>query len=242
MYNLIQGICYVSALLFVMFYGKKYGVSKFKSLIMMICGMICYLFLLKFLAWAEGGFKSFGAENAIRAYVFLPLLIWGLSKLGKIDTLVAFDLIGMGTLLGYGIGHYACIFAGCCHGFEYYEGTFMYKIAYALTGTNMLPLQFLEATSGMVIFAILLIVAAKMKYKTNGRLFCLWFWIFGASRFLWEFLRDNPKVIKFAPLKQADGYFGISSLAIWSLLMVAAGVVVYLNIRRIEKVKEKESE
>lgn len=238
MYALINGISYIAALLFVMLYGKKYGVSKFKSVLMMICGMICYLFLLKFLAWAEGGFKSFGAENAIRAYVFLPLLIWGLSKLGKIDTLVAYDLIGMGTLLGYGVGHYACIFAGCCHGFRYYEGTFMYKIAFALTGTNMLPLQFFEATSAMLIFAILLIVAAKMKYKTNGRLFCLWFWLYGVTRFMWEFLRDNKKVVVFAPLEQADGNIGISSLAIWSLLMVAAGVVVYLNIWKTEKEKE----
>jgi len=164
-------------------------------------------------------------------------LIYGLAKLGKIKPQVAYDLIGMGTLLGYGVGHYACIFAGCCHGFQYHEGTFMYKIAFALTGTNMLPLQFLESTSAMLIFVILLVVAAKMKYKTNGRLFCLWYWLYGLTRFAWEFLRDNKKVIVFAPLKQADGDFGISSLAIWSLLMVAAGVAVYWNIKKEEQTK-----
>lgn len=234
MYDLVQGISYISALVFVMLYGKHYGVSKFKSVIMMICGMICYLFLLKFLAWAENGFRSFGAENAIRAYVFLPLLIYGLAKLGGIETFVAYDLIGLGCLLGYGVGHYACIFAGCCHGFAYHDGTIMYKIAYTLTKTNMLPLQFMEATSAMLIFGLLCYVAAKMNYQTNGRVLCLWYLLFGTTRFLWEFLRDNEKVIKFAPLKQADGYFGISSLAIWSALMVGAGFVVYSNIRKWE--------
>ena len=241
MYALINGISYVAALLFVMFYGKKYGVSKFKSSLTMICGMICFLFLLKFLAWAEGGFKSFGAENAIRAYVFLPLLIYGLSKLFKTELFATFDLLATGLSIGYGVGHYACIFAGCCHGFQYYEGTTMYKIAYALTGTNMLPLQFLEATSAMLIFAILLVFAKKMKYQTNGRLFCLWYVLFGSTRFMWEFLRDNKKVIVFTPLEQADGYFGLSSLAIWALLMVAAGVIVYWNIRIAERKKASAS-
>ena len=235
MYDIIQGLAIVIYLVFFTWYGKKFNISKVKSFILGICGMIIYLMLVKFLAWAETGFKYFGSENGIRVYVCLPPLIYLLAKAARVKPTALLDMEAAACVLMYGVSHFACVFAGCCHGFAYYEGTPMYELAYALTGTNMLPMQIFEAVTGLVVFAVVYIVGEKKHYETNGRLLCLWYLLFGTARFFWEFLRDNEKIIKFAPLKQAEGYFGISSLAIWSALMVCAGFVVYANIRRQEK-------
>ena len=235
MYDLIQGLAIVIYLLFFTWYGKNFKISKIKSLILGICGMIVYLILVKFLAWAETGFRYFGAENGIRVYVCLPIFIYGLAKIANVKPLKLFDMQAAACVLMYGISHFACIFAGCCQGFKYYEGTIMYYIAHALTGTNMLPIQFGESVAALLVFALVFWVGIKKNYQTNGRLFCLWYIVFGTQRFFWEFLRDNTKVIIFAPMKQADGYIGISNLAIWSALMAIAGVVMLVFIQNLEK-------
>ena len=235
MYDLIQGFATVIYLVFFTLYGRHFKISKIKSFILGLCSMIIYLLLVKFLAWAETGFQSFGSENAIRVYIFIPIFIYLLAKIAKVEPLKLFDMQAAACVLMYGVGHFACVFAGCCHGFAYYEGTTMYNIAYALTGTNMLPMQMFETITGLAIFALVYIVGHIKRYETNGRLFCLWFVTFGTARFFWEFLRDNPKIIIFAPLKQADGYFGLSSLALWAAAMAVGGVLVYFVIRRLEK-------
>ena len=239
MYDLIQGIAIVVYLVFFTLYGKHFNISKIKSLILGICGMIIYLILVKFLAWAETGFKYFGSENGIRVYVFIPIFIYLLAKIAKVKPLQLFDMQAAACVLMYGVSHFACVFAGCCHGFAYYEGTAMYKIAYALTGTNMLPMQIFEAVTGLLVFALVYMVGRKTNYQSNGRMFCLWYVTFGTARFFWEFLRDNEKVIKFAPLKQADGYFGLSTLALWAAGMAVAGIVFYSIIRKLERENTK---
>ena len=237
MYDLIQGLAIIIYLLFFTFYGKHYNISKIKSFILGIIGMIIYLFLVKFLAWAETGFQYFGSENGIRVYVFLPIFIYGLAKLSRVKPLDLFDLQAGPCVLMYGVSHMACIFAGCCQGFQYYESTPLYNLAYRLTGTNMLPIQLWESLSALVVFAIVYIVGKIKHHRTNGRLFCLWYILFGAERFLWEFLRDNQKVIIFKEMEQTNGYLGISNLAIWSALMFITGVIIYIYIRKLEKSK-----
>ena len=239
MYDLIPGLAIVLDLVFFTLYGRHFGISKVKSFVLGVCSMIIYLLLVKFLAWAETGFQYFGSENGIRVYVFIPIFIYLLAKIAKVEPLKLFDMQAPACVLMYGVSHFACVFAGCCHGFAYYEGTTMYKIAYALTGTNMLPLQIFESITGLAVFALIYIIGYRKQFATNGRLFCIWFVTFGTARFFWEFLRDNQKVVIFAPLKQADGYFGLSTLAIWAAAMAIAGVAFYFIIRKYEqKIKQ----
>ena len=207
-----------------------------------VAGMIIYLVLVKFLAWAETGFKSFGAENGIRVYVLLPIFMYGLAKISKVDPLKLFDMEAAACVLMYGVSHLACIFAGCCQGFQYYEGTKMYNIAYALTGTNMLPVQLGESICALLVFALVFAIGHIKKYETHGYLLCIWYIVFGAERFLWEFLRDNYKVIKIAEMQQADGYIGISNLAIWSALMFLVGIILLIVFRNIEKKNKAKTE
>lgn len=235
MYKYIQLISYVLFLVVFTLQGKNFNVSRVKAIILGLCSMVINWILLKSLAWIENGFDAFGAENIIRVYVFLPVLFYLLAKVANVKPTKFLDMHAIVGPLVYGVGHLACIFAGCCHGFKYYEGTVMYNIAHTLTGGNMLPLQLFESVSALVVFELVYIVGRIKNYKTNGRLFCLWYIVFGTQRFFWEFLRDNTKVIIFAPMKQADGYIGISNLAIWSALMAIAGVVMLVFIRNLEK-------
>lgn len=241
-YDIIQALSTVLYLVFFTLYGKNFKISKIKAFLMGVASMIIYLVLVKFLAWAETGFQSFGAENAIRVYVLIPIFIYGVAKIAKVDPVKLFDLEAGACVLMYGVGHLACIFAGCCHGFQYYEGTTMYNIANTLTGTNMLPVQLGESISALLVFALVVIVGHVKKYDTNGYLLCIWYITFGTGRFFWEFLRDNQKVIKIAEMKQADGYIGISNLAIWAALMVLAGIVLLFVFRNIKKKKMAKSE
>lgn len=242
MYGLIQGLAVVAYLVFFTWYGKKFNISRVKSFLLGIAGMIIYLILVKFLAWAETGFKEFGPENGIRVYVLLPIFMYALAKFSKVDPVKLFDMEAAACVLMYGLSHIACVFQGCCQGFQYYEGTPMYNLAMKLTGTNMLPVQLGESIAALLVFALVYAVGHIKKYETHGYLLCIWYIVFGTERFFWEFLRDNLKVIKFAPLQQADGYFGISNLAIWSALMVLAGVVLLFVFRRLEKKQKAEKQ
>lgn len=234
-YELIQALATVIYMVFFTWYGKNFKISKTKSFLLGVAGMIIYLILVKFLAWAETGFKEFGAENGIRVYVLLPIFMYGLAKFAKVDPVKLFDMEAAACVLMYGVSHFACIPQGCCQGFQYHEGTALYNLAMKLTGTNMLPIQLGESISALIVFAIVFIVGHKKKYDTHGYLLVIWYIIFGTERFFWEFLRDNQKIIKFVPLQQADGYLGISNLAIWSALMVLAGIILLFVFRNTEK-------
>jgi prolipoprotein diacylglyceryltransferase len=65
--------------------------------------------------------------------------------------------------------------------------------------------------------------------------------LFGGTRFLWEFLRDNNKIIKFARMNGAltaereVAYWGISNRAIWALISFLVGVVMFICLRRYHK-------
>ncbi len=220
---------------FLLWLGKKYDVSKLKCIIISMAGIVIYVTLTKFLGWAETGFQSFGAENAIRSYMFFPLLMYIVAMFTKVDKYKIFDMVAVVSVLMYGVVHFGCIFAGCCHGFHYKEGTELYNLAMKLTGTDMLPVQFVESVAGLLVFALLMIIAVKKKYDTRGYLLCTWMITFGAMRIVTEFFRDNNKVIKFAPLEQADGFFGISTLAIWATLMMVEGIILLLVFRKKEK-------
>ena len=238
MYGLVQGLAAVAYMIFFTWYGKKFNISRIKSFLLGAAGMVIYLILVKFLAWAETGFKEFGAENGIRVYVLLPIFMYALAKFAKVKPTKLFDMEAAACVLMYGLSHLACIFQGCCQGFQYYEGTPMYNLAMKLTGTNMLPVQLGESISALLVFALVYAVGHIKKYDTHGYLLCIWYIVFGTERFFWEFLRDNLKVFKIAPLTQTDGYIGISNLAIWSALMVLAGVILLFVFRHLEK-KEK---
>lgn len=235
MYALIQGLAMVAYIITFIFFGKGFGFSKIKSLLLgSIAASVSYLVII-LITWVDNGFTQFGAQNAVRGFVFFPFLIYFLAKASRTDYRKLCDFNGFPGILWYGLGHLACLTEGCCHGFAYYEGTTMYKIAYALTGTNMLPNQLVESIAALITAAVLLIIIIKKKYQTKGYTYFLMLIIYGTQRFFFEFFRDNKKVIVFSELKSAKGQFGISELAIWSLAMIVVGVVFLVCMKAKDK-------
>lgn len=235
MYALIQGLAMVAYIITFILFGKGFGFSRIKSLLLgLIAASVSYLVII-LITWVDNGFTGFGAQNAVRGFVFFPFLIYFLAKASHTDYRKLCDFNGFPGILWYGLGHLACLTEGCCHGFAYYEGTTMYKIAYALTGTNMLPNQLVESIAALITAAVLLIIIIKKKFQAKGYTYFLMLIIYGTQRFFFEFFRDNKKIIVFSELKSANGQFGISELAIWSLAMVVVGVIFLVCMKAKDK-------
>ena len=66
----------------------------------------------------------------------------------------------------------------------------------------------------------------KKNYRSDGLAYPLMLMLFGYSRFLLEFLRDNHKVV-----------FGVSTLALHALFMALVGTAAYVTIQ--EKLTKK---
>ena len=232
---------------FGIFWAKHYGIGKLKAFLLLAFSQVVAYPAVFLLTWIENGFKGFGAQNAVRFYVFSALVGLIECKIFKIDFRKCIDFQAVIPPLCYGLGHFACLAKMCCFGYHYIEGSLPYKIAHALTGTDQLPMQVLESVSALVVFVIVAIVAVKTRYKVTGKLLVLYQILFGLSRFFWEFLRDNKKMIIFAPMKNATGVeahgavWGISNLALWALAIALAGVILWIILKATEKGTEEKT-
>lgn len=223
-------------------YGKKYGFSKIKSFLLGIIAVAVDYSAILILTWIENGFRSFGAQNAVRVFVFNPLFIYIISKLMKVDYRKYCDYNAFPAMVWYGLGHFACLTTNCCCGFAYHEGTTMYQIANFLTGTNMLPQQIFESIGALTIAAVLYGIGIKYKFQTKGYMYYIMLILYGSQRFIAEFFRDNNKLIIFGEMTSADGYIGISNLALWALAMLVEGVILLVLTVRWDKKHSKENQ
>lgn len=249
LYSTIQVLSIIAWVVFNFVYGRRYGYSKSKSFFLAVMYVAFTWFFIFFLTWVCNGFKSFGQQNAVRAFSTLPLVAWIESKIFKIDFRDYLDCCAIGPALTYFVGHIACIFEGCCHGFEYEEGTAAYNIAMKLTGTNMLPQQAFEAFAALLVCLAVYFIAVKHNHHWGGRLLPITLIIYGVQRFFWEFLRDNDKLIIFKEMTGAvrhypEGspvaYWGISELALWSVEMIIEGIIFIIVFNHIDKKKAAE--
>ena len=245
MFNFLQITSWLASIAFCFYYGRKIGMSKLKSVLCTIFSIVFFHMFMLFQAWVESGFQNFGAQNLVRVFAFAPIIFILEAKIFKVSFRTMSDFHAIWPMLLHGISHYACFFVGCCNGYQYVEGSLPYKIAYALTGTNELPNQIFESTAALIVTLILFIIAKKKNFNTNGRLYYIMLVIFGAQRTLWEFLRNNQKVIVFGKMPNAvNGDFGISNLACYSILMVLVGIgflIAYHIIDKKKAAKEQET-
>ena len=232
-----QVLAMIISAVFIVFWAGHYGIGKGKALLITVFSQVVCFALVFVLTWVENGFKGFGAQNAIRAYPFMALLAPLEAKLFGVDFKRCFEFQTISSPLNYGLGHFACLARMCCFGFHYQEGTFGYTVAHALTGTDQLPMQIFESVSALIIFGIFVIYGYKTKFKVTGVSYAIMQMIFGCSRFFWEFLRDNDKLIVLAPMKgtvndiHQEGVWGISNLALWAAALFVAGIILLVFLK-----------
>lgn len=215
-YDLFMFVGFMALLFFYLWRGKVFGISVAKSLLLVFTVYpVAYAWM--FIAcWIENGFQGFGANNVVRAFVYFPLIAVPVSKMLKMDWKKACDLLAPAPCLAQGVSHWGCTFYGCCHGFEVDWGIYNPQ-----TGTYCFPNPPLEALTALIIVGILLYREKKRNYTIDGLAMPLMLMLFGTTRFLWEFCRDNEKI-----------WLGCSSLAFHALFMAVVGMSMYIIIRR----------
>lgn len=221
LYNVFFVAGFVAVFLYAMVNGKKYGIPKGKALLYIIIVYFVSLLWMFFQCWVENGFKGWGGNNIVRTFVWVPLAAWPAGKLLKVDWVRGCDFVAPCVPLVQGVAHWGCIFAGCCHGYACSWGIYN-----PLLNQNVFPCPPAEALTALIVVFIVCGYEKRQNYKPNGLAYPLMLMLFGYSRFLLEFLRDNRKVV-----------FGVSTLALHALFMALVGTAVYVTIKEREKTK-----
>ena len=203
--------CFISAVLV----GKKIGVSTRKAVgLVLIALPILYVWMFV-MFWAESGFQSFGGNNIVRVFVYLPLMGLFVAKMLKMRWQDSFHLLSVAPLAIHGVAHFGCILFGCCHGYPSTWGFYnLYK------DQVLFPIQPIEAIAAWVIVAIIMLRTKRNGNKADGLELPIMLVLFGFSRFFFEYLRDNYKL-----------WNGISDLAFHALFMGVVGVILYVVLR-----------
>lgn len=211
----------ISVLIAAIFYGKRLGIDTKTAILVVVIIYPLMDFWKRVLYWMESGFTNFGGENNVRIFVYVPLLGFLVAKLLRIEWKKMCDYLAPLVVLTQGVGHFGCVFSGCCGGYPANYG--LYNIT---TGLYHFPIQPIEAITALLITAYLLASARKRKYIPDGKQYMIMLVMFGFTRFIWEFFRDNQKLV-----------LGCSNLAFHALFMCIVGIVVLIVVRNSEKKK-----
>lgn len=193
--------------------GKHFGFEVSKSVLYVVGAVILGYLLLWITSWVFGGGKVNGL-NYVRIVTFMPVSIFILTRILKDPFGNVADFVAPLLALFHGVTHLGCIFPGCCHGYPAVWGLYSNEAA-----AVCFPSQPLEACSSIFI-GILLAVLVK-KGKCRGRLYAWYLTLFGGTRFVWEFFRDNEKI-----------WHGISELAFHALFAFILGILVLMFLKR----------
>jgi phosphatidylglycerol:prolipoprotein diacylglycerol transferase len=217
LYDIFFALGFVFVFLCVFYLGMKMKIKAWKTAIVVLTVYPAVVLWMFVLYWIETGF--FGGNNIVRVFVYVPLITYPVAKLLKIPFKEALSMVALGPVAVHGVSHLGCMFEGCCHGYIQQWGLYN-----RTTGCLHFPTQPIEAIIALLILAYLLIRAKKRKYVPDGLEYPIMLMVFGSTRFLCEFLRDNDKLI-----------WGISNLAFHALFMFVVGMIWIIVAKRKKK-------
>ena len=210
---------FLAVFLFNVWYGKKRGISPKKAIITtLIVYPITYIWIY-IQCWAENGFTNFGGNNIVRGFVYIPLFAWPVAKLFKYSWRQICDFIAPCVPLCQAVSHIGCIFVGCCYGYACGFGIYHPRF-----DGPAFPVQLFEAATAFAIFWWLVHRSRRNDFRVDGLSYPIMLMLFGSTRFLWEFARDNQKLI-----------WGLSTLALHAAFMAVVGCVLYIHLRRQQR-------
>lgn len=208
---------FITIFIFNTLYAKKYKLSASKGLLFTLSSYALIYLWAYVLAWAINGFE-WGHHNAIRVYIWFPLVLFLLGKLFHVRFRAACDYMAPSTCIVYGIARFGCVFPGCCYGVPAEWGLYS-----AAAGHNCFPVQFLEAVTSLAIGFIVLYLAFRKQYAADGKLYPTMLVMYGVNRFVWELFSASPRV-----------FLGITELGIWAFGTAAMGTA-WLILRAKKK-------
>ena len=213
-YNIFFALGFVAVIIYTLLNCKNYKISRGKGLLFSFCVYTVTVLWMFFLYWMESGFKNWGGNNIVRIFIWMPVFAWPFCKWMKINWVSACEFLAPCAAMVQGISHYGCIFRGCCQGYPFEHGIWNPAL-----NINTFPTQPIEACVAVAVVIYVLIRQKRLNYAPDGLTYPIMLMLFGYSRFLLEFLRDNDKVL-----------FGISNLGIHALIMGLVGTAVYVTV------------
>ncbi len=225
-YYLFYVIGFTAIIILDLLMAPKYNFKRSIAFVhIVLCCITDYLLMLLLYYIING---SFGGQNMVRLFVFIPLVnyLFGRILNMQIDKLMDFIAPLSPILLGF--AKIGCLLSGCCRSWIQVD----WGIYNHYTKTMLFPVQLFEAITAFLIALIVWLVARKNNYNAKGRTMPLMLFLFGITRFAWEFFRDNTKL-----------FLGISELAIWALASAIMGGVWFVwSVYHEEDFEEKQNE
>ena len=215
-YDIFFALGFVSVLSGLIWFGRKLEIALSKTVITVLIVYPLVVLWMFVMYWMESGFTSWGGNNIVRIFVYVPVVGIPTAWLLKVEKKKMLSLLSFGPLLVHGISHFGCIFTGCCCGYPWEYGIYT-------PGSQdyRFPIQPIEALGAVAIVAYLFHRAKKRNYVPDGMEYPLMLTLYGSSRFLFEFCRDGEKLI-----------WGISSLAFHALFMFVVGLIWIWRIKK----------
>lgn len=135
------------------------------------------------------------------------------------------DIVGTGTALGYSVARVGCFLGGCCYG----QPT---NVPWAVTFPGLEsprhPTQLYESVLNFLSFVFLF--AALPRKKFDGQIICFDIVINSLIRFFVEYFRGDPG--RGFVFRGDSAYLSVSVPQLFSLLGVAAGIILYAVLKK----------
>lgn len=209
--GMLYSVMIGSFVLFLMmfFRRKRYDVSIKKLIILHIVITILTTFGALFGSFL-GGMSFLG----LRLYGILivdTVAIFALSRIFNIDIGDLGDYLAASIIAVCCIVKVPCILDGCCYGIELFTNQAGNAVRF--------PSQIVEFSIWAILTAWLCFVESKGNHKNLlWSIATIWF---GIIRFAVDFMRGNPREMKFVIMGMSGGKF-------WSLVVAAMGIVFLL--------------
>jgi hypothetical protein len=105
MYDVFFALGFVSVLCGLLWYGKKLQLPLWQITVTVLIVYPIVVAWMSFMFWMETGFRSFGGNNIVRIFVYVPLIGLPVARWLKIDKKRMLSLLSFGPLLVHGISH-----------------------------------------------------------------------------------------------------------------------------------------
>lgn len=220
LYFCFHGFGFLATLIYSIIFYKKFKFPFWKVMAFVLTVFpIAYSFMW-FQYWVASGFKQWG-NNIVRTFIWVPFIGLPFAKLYKIDYHKAIEFLAPIPCIIHGVAHFGCVFEGCCYGYPSNPGIWNPALQ-----EYRFPIQFIEAGVAIVIVGIIIWRLHRFGYDGTSKSYAFMLILFGSTRFILEFFRDNEKV-----------FLGISNLALHALLMLFVGLFFFFF--PFDKIKEE---
>lgn len=221
LYSIINSIAPMLVIPFYFINCKKYKIGLIRGFFAAVIFERYIVYCASGVLWVEYWITSFTGGNVVAGFPFLvfgPLLLALIFRLPWRSTS---DMLAPMPFILHGTYRIACMFAGCCYGYESKWGIYNPYL-----DRIDIPVQLIEMLISYGIVVFFMIRGKKRKYIADGKLLPMGMIIYGSGRFITEFLHEDVKRI-----------FGFSATSFYALFMIIIGVVSLLIIGYINKKK-----